>query len=121
MGPTVRELVKEEERLGGVGRTLVDGIEYDGHPGGARRTFPSRFHTSTEGTWLNDLLLTSVYPLHPSVRLIALCFWSGMEAEFGPRARSSFWSSSSSSLSSPFVCGAFSIVGEGKSRFSEEK
>ena len=37
MGPTARELVAEEERRGGVGRTLFDGIEYDGHPGGARR------------------------------------------------------------------------------------
>ena len=33
---------------------VPNGIEYDGHPGGARRTFFSRFHTSTEGFRMND-------------------------------------------------------------------
>lgn len=32
---------------------VPNGIEYDGHPGGARRTFSSRFHTSTEGFRMN--------------------------------------------------------------------
>ena len=33
---------------------VPNGIEYDGHPGGARRIFFSRFHTSTEGFRMND-------------------------------------------------------------------